>query len=93
MNRARGLCFTLLLLGCVDGSKPPQREVVFSRRIQPFVEGLNPSNPSVLFLSSFGSKPGASPTLVCVLSGLPQWFKHTSFGGHHLVDQRHSGNP
>ncbi|CDQ62579.1 unnamed protein product [Oncorhynchus mykiss] len=77
MNRA-GLCFTLLLLGCVHGGKPSQKDVVFSRGIQLFVEGLNPSDPSVLILSSFGSDPGAShtPMLVCVLSGL-----HT-----HLVD-------
>lgn len=42
------------------------------------LSGLNPSDPSVLILSSFGSDPGASqtPMLVCVLSGL-----HT-----HLVD-------
>ncbi|KAM9503226.1 uncharacterized protein ACWYII_000630 isoform 1-T1 [Salvelinus alpinus] len=42
MNSARGRCFTLLLLlGCVHGSKSPQREVVFSRGIQLFVEDLS----------------------------------------------------
>ncbi|KAK6314364.1 hypothetical protein J4Q44_G00158230 [Coregonus suidteri] len=77
MNRT-GLCFSLLLLGYVLGGKPSLKDVVFSRGIQLFVEGLNPSDPSVLILSSFGSDPGAShtPMLVCVLSGL-----HT-----HLVD-------
>uniref|UniRef100_A0A4W5LDS3 Si:ch211-1a19.2 n=1 Tax=Hucho hucho TaxID=62062 RepID=A0A4W5LDS3_9TELE len=62
----------IFFLRCVHGGKPSQKDMVFSRGIQLFVEGLNPSDPSVLILSSFGSDPSAShtPTLVCVLSGL-----------------------
>ncbi|CAB1324568.1 unnamed protein product [Coregonus sp. 'balchen'] len=72
------IMIVIFFLRYVLGGKPSLKDVVFSRGIQLFVEGLNPSDPSVLILSSFGSDPGAShtPMLVCVLSGL-----HT-----HLVD-------
>ncbi|KAL1023227.1 hypothetical protein UPYG_G00037970 [Umbra pygmaea] len=57
MNRAGGLHLTLLLLGCAHGGDSCQKEMVFSEGIQLFIQGLKPSDPSVLILTSFGSDP------------------------------------